>query len=192
MKKTKKPATGEGAEIKSAGSAKHSRSTERGSPTATVSSVVARNQQLEDSLRRTLADYQNLERRIEEERRELSKLSSLLLIEKLLPILDNLESAQAHLNDEGLQIVIKQFKDVLQAEGLQEINAKGAQFDPNFHEAVETIWGQSDNKIVKVVTKGYMVENKVIRPAKVVVERKSTNQQNEKDQQIGEESGLKL
>lgn len=173
MKRGKKPATTEGTEkkrenteIKSAGSSKHS-----------VSSVVARNTQLEDSLRRTLADYHNLERRIEDERRELSKLSSLLLVEKLLPILDNLENAQAHLKDQGLQIVIKQFKDLLTSQRVEEIVAENAQFNPHFHEAVETVSGKEDNKIVKVVNKGYMVENKVIRPAKVVVERKNVDRQ---------------
>src|SRR3990167_9929503 len=95
----------------------------------TVPTVVARTQELEDMLKRTLADYQNLERRIEEERRQLSKLSALLLIEKLLPTLDNLESAQANLENEGLKIVIKQFKDILISEGLQEVNAENAQFD---------------------------------------------------------------
>ena len=148
--------------------------------------VVARNSQLEDSLRRTLADYQNLERRIEEERKQLSRLSSLLLIEKLLPILDNLEKAQVHLNDEGLKIVIKQFKDVLISEGLQEINAENAQFDPNFHEAVEIKEGEIDNKIIKVITKGYTIDGKTIRPAKVVVERKPVNKNPEATEEKSE------
>lgn len=184
MKRGKKPTTTEDNEnkrentqFKSERSAKHSRSTERGSPTATAASVVARNRELEDILRRTLADYQNLERRIEDERRELSKLSSLLLVEKLLPILDNLENAQAHLKDRGLQIVIKQFKDLLASEGVEEIVAENAQFDPHFHEAVEIVSGPQDNKIVSVVNKGYMVDNKVIRPAKVVVQRKADSGQ---------------
>src|SRR3989344_84091 len=143
----------------------------------TVTTVVARTQELEDMLKRTLADYQNLERRIEEERRQLSKLSALLLIEKLLPILDNLENAQTHVNDEGLAIVIKQFKDILTAEGLEEINAQNQPFDPNFHEAIEIQQGENDNKVVKVTQKGYMIEGKVIRPAKVMVERKSAGNQ---------------
>ena len=139
--------------------------------------VVARTQELENMLKRTLADYQNLERRIEEERRQLSKLSALLLIEKLLPTLDNLENAQTHLNDEGLAIVIKQFKDILTAEGLEEINAQNQPFDPNFHEAIEIQQGENDNKVVKVTQKGYMIEGKVKREEKVRVERKSAGNQ---------------
>jgi molecular chaperone GrpE len=126
----------------------------------------------EGRLRRALADYQNLERRVEEERKSLLKLSALLLIEKFLPVLDNLESAQAHLQDEGLEIVIKQFKDILVAEGVEEIEAIGSEFNPNFHEAIETEQGEKDNMVSKVVNIGYKIEDKVIRPAKVVVSRK--------------------
>jgi len=140
-------------------------------------------------LKRTLADYQNLERRIEEERRMLSKLSSLLLIEKLLPILDNLESAQMHINDEGLELVIKQFKEVLSSEGISEIQADGQTFDPNLHEAIEIQEGQEDNKIVKVINKGYKIDDKVIRPAKVVVVRKNVQKQSDKKAQEAIEFG---
>src|SRR3989304_2676049 len=83
-------------------------------------------QELENQLKRALADYQNLERRVEEERRLLSQLSSAILIEKFLPVLDNLESAQTHLKDEGLEMVIKQFRDVLSSEGVEEIEAQGS------------------------------------------------------------------
>ena len=128
--------------------------------------------ELEGRLRRALADYQNLERRVGEERQSLLKLSALLLIEKFLPVLDNLEKAQIHLQDEGLEIVIKQFKDILTAEGVEEIEAIGSEFDPNLHEAVETEQGEKDNMVSKVVNIGYKMEDKVIRPAKVVVSRK--------------------
>lgn len=143
-------------------------------------------QELEDRLKRTLADYQNLERRIEEERRLLSKLSSVLLVEKFLPVLDNLESAQKHLNDQGLELVIKQFKDILATEGVEEINAEGSEFDPTYHEAIEAEDGQENNKVVKVVTKGYKIEDKVIRPAKVIVSKKSE----QISDQIGEEAKI--
>lgn len=133
-------------------------------------------QELEDRLKRTLADYQNLERRIEEERRLLSRLSSVLLIEKFLPVLENLESAQNHLNDQGLELVIKQFKDILATEGVEEIAAEGQEFDPKFHEAIEAQVGEEDNKVAKVLTKGYKIEDKVIRPAKVVVSKRDNHE----------------
>ncbi|MDP2633010.1 MAG: nucleotide exchange factor GrpE [Candidatus Curtissbacteria bacterium] len=139
--------------------------------------------QLEDQLKRALADYQNLERRVEEERRLLSQLSSALLIEKLLPVLDNLESAQAHLNDQGLDIVIKQFKDILNSEGVEEIQADEQEFDPNLHEATEVTEGENDNRIVKVVRKGYKIGDKVLRVAQVVVEKRSAGQTNEENEE---------
>lgn len=131
--------------------------------------------ELENQLKRALADYQNLERRVTEERQLLGQLSAVLLIEKFLPVLDNLESAQKHLNDEGLEIVIKQFKDILAQEGVEEIEAEGAAFDPHLHEAAEVQEGQDDNTVVKVLAKGYKLNDKVLRPARVVVEKKSAN-----------------
>lgn len=142
-----------------------------------------RHVELENQLRRTLADYQNLERRIEEERKLLSKLSAALLIEKLLPVLDNLENAQKHLEDPGLELVIKQFKETLESEGVSEINAEGETFDPHLHEAIEAEAGEEDNKVVKVLSKGYRIEDKIIRPARVVVTKKENkNEQNNENE----------
>lgn len=140
-----------------------------------------KNVELENQLKRALADYQNLERRVSEERRILSQLTSVLVIEKFLPVLDNLESAQKHLNDEGLAMVVKQFRDILESEGVEEIEAQGAQFDPNMHEAAEVQDGENENMIVNVIGKGYKINDRVIRPAKVVVCRKEV-----KPQQAGE------
>ena len=138
-----------------------------------------KHQELENQLKRALADYQNLERRVEEERRLLGQLSAALLIEKFLPVLDNLENAQKHLNDQGLEIVIKQFKDVLSTEGVEEIAAEGAQFDPHQHEATEAVEGENDNLVVKVARKGYKINDKVLRPPQVVVERQKVDQATE-------------
>lgn len=134
-------------------------------------------QELENQLKRALADYQNLERRVEEERKLLSQLSAALLIEKLLPVLDNLENAQEHISDEGLDMIIKQFKNILISEGVTEIEAAGLQFDPKLHEATEVVEGENDNTVVKVERKGYKINDKVIRPAQVVVERKGDSGQ---------------
>src|SRR3990167_3314671 len=101
--------------------------------------------ELENQLKRALADYQNLERRVSQERQLLGQLSTALIIEKFLPVLDNLESAQSHLNDQGLSLVIKQFKDILQGEGVEEINATDQVFDPNLHEAVEVVEEKEEN-----------------------------------------------
>ncbi len=141
-----------------------------------------KHQELENQLKRALADYQNLERRVEEERRLLGQLSSALLIEKFLPVLDHLESAQKHLNDEGLEIVIKQFKDILTSEGVEEIESEGSQFDPNLHEAVEMVESEEDGRVVKVLRKGYKINDKVLRPAQVSVSQKLAPSQAEEIQ----------
>lgn len=144
---------------------------------------------LENELVRALADYRNLERRVEEERKLLGQLSSVVIVEKLLPILDNLENAQSHLKDKGLEMVIKQFKDVLTSEGIEEIQADGCQFDPKLHEATEVQQGQNDNMIVKVTRKGYKLNEKVIRPAQVVVQRQKVNQQAQEKTEEAKEFG---
>ena len=136
---------------------------------------------LEHQLKRALADYQNLERRIDEERRLLSHLSSALVIEKLLPVLDNLESAQKHLKDEGLEIVTKQFKEVLVSEGVEEIVSEGSPFDPNLHEATEILESEKDGIVLKVLRKGYKINDKVLRPAQVAVGRGKVDQIVEKE-----------
>lgn len=161
-------------------------------PTAQKDDMAKR--QLEDQLKRALADYQNLERRVEEERRLLNHLSSALLIEKFLPVLDNLENAQTHLNDQGLDIVIKQFKDILSSEGVEEIQAEGQEFDPNLHEATEVTEGENDNKIVKVARKGYKIGDKVLRAAQVVVEKRSVGQTNKvnEEEKVDQTSEIKI
>lgn len=148
----------------------------------------AKHKELEDQLKRALADYQNLERRVEEERRLLGQLSSAILIEKFLPVLDNLESAQSHLNDQGLDLVIKQFKDILTSEGVEEIQTDGQTFDPNLHEATDVTEGPNEGKIVKIIRKGYKIDNKVLRPAQVVVEKKAEGQSNQVQGQVENDS----
>ena len=146
-------------------------------------------EEIKDQLKRALADYHNLEKRVEEERSLFGQLTSAVLIEKLLPVLDNLESAQSHLNDQGLAMVIRQFKDVIVQEGVEEITAVGVQFDPKLHEATEVTEGQNDNLIVKTLRKGYKINDKVLRPAQVTVERKKVDQELEKKSQKTKDFG---
>ena len=144
---------------------------------------------LENQLKRALADYQNLERRIDEERMLLSALSAALVIEKLLPILDNLENAQKHLKDEGLEMVVKQFGDVLTSEGVEEIPAEGSPFDPNLHEATEILESDKDGIVLKVLRKGYKINDKVLRPAQVAVGRRKIEQKvGEKEENFEKEA----
>lgn len=125
-------------------------------------------EQLENQLRRALADYQNLEKRQAEERREWIRTASKELILRLLPALDILILAGRHGGDQGLQLGIKQFLDTLKSEGVEKIQTQGKTFDPTLMECVETREGEGD-KVLEEVRSGYIQFDKVLRPAQVVV-----------------------
>lgn len=126
-------------------------------------------------LARALADYDNLNKRVDRERRDLIKIASVGVIIKLLPVIDNLESAQVHLKDQGLAISILEFKKVLNEEGLVEIKPKiGELFDENTMEAIEVVPGTSDNTIAETILIGWKFEDgTIVRHAKVKVSKKN-------------------
>ena len=121
---------------------------------------------------RALADYQNLQRRTEDERRSIILYSNAKLIKEMLGILDDLYACLAHINDQGLKSIVNKFEKILKDEGLTEIETAGKDFNPEIHEAIESVDGE-DNKIVKTHRKGYMLNDKLIRPALVAVGRNS-------------------
>lgn len=125
-------------------------------------------------LARALADYDNLSKRVERERQDLERLSSLGILVKLLPVLDNFESAQEHLKDAGLAIGLGEFKKVLSEEGLNEIvPSVGDKFDENTMEAIEVVAGERDNIVSEVILTGWKFEDgSVVRYAKVKVSKK--------------------
>jgi molecular chaperone GrpE len=125
-------------------------------------------QDLQEKYIRALADYQNLEKRVERERETFVKFANTILILKMLPVLDNLERAGEHHKDQGIDLVIKQFREALQGEGVTEIEAKGVKFNPEVHEAVEQVPGE-EGKVMEVLEKGYQLGEKVIRPTKVKI-----------------------
>ena len=147
--------------------------------------------ELDNQLKRAVADYQNLEKRISEGRSELTSFVAGELVNKLLSVLDHLEQATAGAPEEekqsgwfrGVELAVKQFKDVLRLEGLEEIQTVG-EFNPSLHEAVDvrempppldSSEIHKDNMILEVVRKGYTLNGKVLRPAQVVVGRKSVD-----------------
>lgn len=126
---------------------------------------------------RKLADFENYRRRQDREMIEFRRLSHADLVKECLPVLDNLERAldvtenhSGGLRD-GVELIMKQLKDVLARFGLQEVNPVGAPFDPEYHEAVQRqeVEGAVEPTIVQVLLKGYMVHDRLVRPAMVVV-----------------------
>jgi len=123
---------------------------------------------LENKWKRALADYANLEKRVDNEKKSFIKYSNLRLLEKLLPIIDDLELCEKHLKDQGLTITLNKLKEVLKDEGVEEIEAEKKEFNPFLMEAIETVKGPK-NRVMEVVSKGYLLGDKVLRVAKVKV-----------------------
>ena len=127
---------------------------------------------LENQLKRALADYQNLEKRIASEKSEWIKISNKDLLLRLLPGLDSLLLAQKHTQDEGVKVSIKHFLDVLELEGVKKIETIGKDFDPKIMEAVSTKQGE-DGKVLEELRTGYTIYDSVLRPAQVIVGKQS-------------------
>ena len=124
---------------------------------------------LKGQLARTLADYDNLIKRTEVEKAVWMSFARKDLLVKLLPVIDSLETAQKHLGDQGLDLVLAEVKKVFESEGIIEIDTKG-EFDANLHEAIDTKDGGKKNMIAEVLQKGYkFTSGEVIRHAKVRV-----------------------
>lgn len=124
---------------------------------------------LTNNWKRALADYQNLEKRYEKEKADFVQFANAGLILKLLTTWGHLEKAAEHLKDEGLNLVVSEFKRILSEEGLKEIKSLGENFDPLIMEAVEVVSGGEKNKVAEVLQKGYSLKGKVLLPAKVKV-----------------------
>ena len=130
----------------------------------------------EDRLKRLMAEFDNFKKRSSKEREGLYNSLISDIVTSLLPVIDNLEKAvSAKTEDEaykqGVELVLKQFKEVLTANGVQEIEAVGTPFDPEVHEAVGMVTDETlGEKIIKEeYRKGYKIGSKVIRHSMVVV-----------------------
>jgi molecular chaperone GrpE len=128
---------------------------------------------------RLQADYDNFRRRTREEQAASLKYKSQSLLEQLLPALDNFERAlkTEATNDQtknliqGMEMVYRQLADALKQEGLSEVPTVGATFDPNMHQAVMQVEDSEyeSNTVIEELQKGYMLKDRVIRPAMVKV-----------------------
>jgi molecular chaperone GrpE len=125
-------------------------------------------EKLENQLKRALADYQNLEKRISEEKSSWVKAANRDLMIRLLPVLDTLFLAQKHIEDEGLSLSIQKFMDVLREEGVERIETEGQDFDPNTMECVSVQDGE-ENKILEELRPGFILNGETLRPAQVIV-----------------------
>jgi molecular chaperone GrpE len=135
----------------------------------------ADNQEVEDNAKiweskyyRALADYQNLEKRVRDERSEIIRASNRELVLRFLPILDTLELAQKHEENSTLKVVIDQFSATLKSDGVVKIQTLGEKYDPMTMEVVTTGKGK-EGVVIQEVRTGYLLHDKLLRPAQVIV-----------------------
>ena len=130
-----------------------------------------------DRILRLQADFENFRRRTAKEREELAAVITQNILTDLLPLLDNFERAMAveqtdvEAFQRGVEMIFTQLREVLDKHGLENIEAEGAPFDPNFHQAVMRVENPDveDGTITQVLQKGYQAKGRVIRPAMVQV-----------------------
>ncbi|MGL4818373.1 MAG: nucleotide exchange factor GrpE [Bacilli bacterium] len=135
-------------------------------------------EELENKILRLQADFDNTNRRRNQERLEEQKYRAQNLVTALLPVLDNFERALTHEPTEetralhsGIEMVYRQLFDALAQEGVEAIAAKGEQFDPNVHQAVmsDSNPDVTTNEITEELQRGYKLKERVIRPSMVKV-----------------------
>jgi molecular chaperone GrpE len=129
-----------------------------------------------DGWQRALAEFQNYRKRVERDRASDQAVMKGDLIRKVLPVLDDLERALSNRPEDsawsnGIELIQRKLLLFLESEGVQRIEAEGALFDPNVHEAIsqEPIEGAESGSVVAVTQQGYMLGDRVIRPAQVKV-----------------------
>lgn len=137
---------------------------------------------------RSHAEMENMKRRFRKEKEDLAKYANESLVKQLLPVVDNLEKAVSHSEtdasggglSEGVRLTLKGLRDTLEKAGVEEVKALGEPFDPNFHEAVSEAEDDSvePRTVVQELQKGYTLNKRLIRPAMVVVSRRSAGSDN--------------
>ncbi len=134
--------------------------------------------ELQDRLLRTMAEIDNIIKRYEKEKKEIVEYANFELISKLVEVVDNFERALNSNADyesfrKGIDIIYKQFVNILQNEGLKQIDALNKEFDPYWHEAIDYEEREDvpPNINVEEFQKGYIFKSKVIRPSKVKVSK---------------------
>lgn len=143
--------------------------------------------ELEDQLLRSVAEMDNIRKRSDKERAEAYKIGASLFIRDMLPIIDNLQRALVSFSEEdnsnpeafkeGINAITREFSSLLEKNNVETINPVGEKFDPNVHEAVFEAPSDSAKPgiIIEVIETGYIMEKRLLRPAKVGVSAKKEN-----------------
>jgi len=129
-----------------------------------------------DGWQRALAEFQNYKKRVERDREAEQAMMKGDLIRKVLPVLDDLERALQNRPAEdawgnGIELIQRKLQAMLEAEGIERINAEGALFDPRLHEAIsqDAVEGVESGHVAAIIQNGYTLGERVVRPALVRV-----------------------
>ena len=133
--------------------------------------------ELNERIVRLTADFDNFRKRAQREKDEARQFANQGLLEKLLPVLDNFEMALTAVKDadpsvrDGVQMILDQLLGVLKESGVEPVDAMGHPFDPNLHEALsqEETTEVEEGTVVQQVQRGYKLNDRLVRPARVVV-----------------------
>jgi molecular chaperone GrpE len=132
-----------------------------------------------DALLRATAEIENIKKRSQKEVENAYKYSTESILQEIIPIYDSL-SLSCNLSDEkitkeqldqGNKLLLSMFQKIFEKNNIEEINPQGESFNPEFHQAISTIENNNEenDKITEVVQKGYLLNNRVIKPALVIV-----------------------
>jgi len=137
-----------------------------------------------DLYMRSLAEIENLKKRYQKDKSDLIKYSNESLVKQLLIVIDNLEKAISAIQEEnsvdalreGVELTLKGLMDTLGKTGLETVQAQGEPFDPNFHEAISELEDNTaePGTVLQELQKGYILNDRLIRPAMVIVNKSSS------------------
>ena len=152
----------------------------------------------QEKVLRTAADAENFKKRLQREKEEQTRYANESFMRELLAVIDNIERALEHSGAEsdqgglfeGLNMTLKGFLDTMTRFGCTQIEAVGKPFDPNFHEAVsqEESADHEPNTVLNELQKGYMLKERLLRPAMVLVSKRSSQQDTDSREQTTAEN----
>ena len=128
--------------------------------------------ELNDKYLRLYSEYENYRKRTNQEKADLLINGSREMMKAILPVIDDFERALAATEDEGVQLIYNKMMKILEQKGLKAMEVKGEKFDENLHEAITQIPAPEESQkglVMDVIEKGYYLNDKVLRYAKVVV-----------------------
>lgn len=146
-------------------------------PQDPLAEALAERDELKDALLRSRAEFDNYRKRVARDMEQLRKTAAQDLLRDLLPVVDNLERALAHAPDKdnpvvkGVEMVMKQFADLLSGRGVEPIPGVGEKFDPQHHEALahQPSEEHPEGAVMLEYERGYRIGEQVLRPSRVVV-----------------------